>query len=95
MNNPASPAAGGSRKVHRRYAHLTRDDVELLNALDAHQAREMERLIRAQHRDEVAHRASCASVSPDALERLAGHPAARYRAGAGGGRRRRTHRSAA
>lgn len=44
---------------HRRYPHLTRADVETLDALRAEKgaeaARDYERLLEAQHRDAVRH----------------------------------------
>lgn len=100
MNNPTLKMARGSGRTHRRFAHLTVDDVAALDAIAAVRgvpaAREYERLIRAQHRDELEHRERCplsTDAAPGAVDLL--RDAARYSHGPGGGRRRPTREAQA
>jgi hypothetical protein len=78
-------------KVHRRFPHRTAADVAALNALDPQAARELDKLLLAQYREEQAHRAHQtveSDLGPNALEQLHAATATRWSHGAGGGRRR-------
>jgi len=60
VNQPGLESAGEGRRGHRRFPHLTRADVVLLDELERTRgraaAREFERLVRAQHASDRAFR---------------------------------------
>lgn len=82
QNARAEVKPGG--KVHRQFPGLTADDVAALNALEPDAAKELENLIRSQHRGQSRFRERC----PVGLHEMDEARAARWSHGAGGGRRR-------
>lgn len=89
-NRPQDLAKTSGRSL-RRFPHLTRADVELLEQLEPDAARAFEAFLRQQHRGDREHRARQtpeADLGNDALERLHARRSSRWSHGPGGGRQR-------